>query len=278
MVEEGFVDLPDGVRLRYLRSGTGPRVVLMIPGWTMHAEVFEHQLAHLARDPGLTVVAYDPRSHGKSTMTERGNHAEQHGEDLRALLDALGIDACVVVAWSAGSVDLIAHLRLHGAAWVRGIVLIDIPPTSRGHDATTDWVEYGTKEDGDQDDVLRFFCHDLLVDRRAVTMRFAASMLEDPTPEAVEFFTHMSFATPLQTAVVLNLEYWFIDGADDIAALDGRVPMLFVVRREKELLARRWAAEHTPGVTVVSYGAHAMFWEDPERFDAALSDFLAAIP
>jgi pimeloyl-ACP methyl ester carboxylesterase len=37
----------DGVELRYLEAGSGPTLVF-VPGWTMPAEIWEHQLRHFA--------------------------------------------------------------------------------------------------------------------------------------------------------------------------------------------------------------------------------------
>lgn len=275
--DEGYVVTADGARIRYLKAGTGALTVVLIPGWTMHLESFEHQLRHLAADPNITVIAFDPRSHGKSSMTSEGNYYEQHAQDLRDVLDQLGVSSCVLVGWSAGSADIIEYLRTFGPSAVQGVVLIDISPASRGRDFTAEWVEYGTKENGDQDGQLRYFCHDLLVDRGSVTREFCAWMLENPTPDAVDFFARMSLTTPTGIAAQLNMSYWFVDGAEQIESLDGDVPMMFVVRDEKGQLAQEWATEHCPSAQVEVFGRHAMFWEQPDRFNTVLDSFLAGV-
>jgi pimeloyl-ACP methyl ester carboxylesterase len=51
----------DGVSLHYLDAGSGPAIVL-IPGWTMPADIFEPQINLLSER--FRVVALDPRSQG----------------------------------------------------------------------------------------------------------------------------------------------------------------------------------------------------------------------
>ena len=45
--EWGRIVVADGVEFAYAERGSGPPLVL-VPGWTMSGEVFEHQLTELA--------------------------------------------------------------------------------------------------------------------------------------------------------------------------------------------------------------------------------------
>ena len=73
------VDIGDWVKLHYEEQGSGQPLVL-IPGWTMTTLFFEHQMDHFAKR--FRTIAFDPRSHGKSTKTDKGNDYGQHGRDL----------------------------------------------------------------------------------------------------------------------------------------------------------------------------------------------------
>jgi len=57
--QSGHFRTSDGVELRYLEAGTGPTLVL-VPGWTMPAEIWQHQIRHFASM--YRVVALDPRA------------------------------------------------------------------------------------------------------------------------------------------------------------------------------------------------------------------------
>src|SRR5579862_9328930 len=68
---EGFVTLPDGVRIHYLEGGvrSGPTLVF-VPGWMMTAEIWEPQLARFSQTHH--VVAIDPRGQGRSSKPPDG--------------------------------------------------------------------------------------------------------------------------------------------------------------------------------------------------------------
>jgi len=66
-----------------------------------------------------------------------------------------------------------------------------------------------------------------------------------------------------------------VDHASDLAALDGVVPLLFVVREDLSGLVNDWAATHTPHAEVVAMGRHLMLWEQHAEFNALLDRFLS---
>ena len=43
-----FITVSPAVDLHYVEAGTGDLCLVLVPGWTMSVEVFEHQLAHYA--------------------------------------------------------------------------------------------------------------------------------------------------------------------------------------------------------------------------------------
>ena len=61
--ESKYFQTSDGVTLHYLEAGSGPTIVF-VPGWTMPAEIWEHQLRYFS--DAFRVVALDPRGQGLS--------------------------------------------------------------------------------------------------------------------------------------------------------------------------------------------------------------------
>jgi pimeloyl-ACP methyl ester carboxylesterase len=76
----------DGVTLHYLDAGSG-RAIVLVPGWTMAADIFQPQIDGLA--PRFRIVAVDPRSQGDSGKTSDGNHLERHAQDIHELIEHL---------------------------------------------------------------------------------------------------------------------------------------------------------------------------------------------
>ncbi len=119
------IAVADGVEIAYTESGSGAPVVF-VTGWTMSGEVFEHQLAGLAER--YRAITFDPRSHGRSTVTLAGNSYPQQGRDLRALLDALELTGVHLVGWSYGALACHAVIEQEGLERVRSLTVLDQSP------------------------------------------------------------------------------------------------------------------------------------------------------
>lgn len=100
---EGAV-VRDGVRIAYQVFGDGPRVLLLLPTWTIvHSDFWKRQVPHFA--PKYTVVTFDGRGNGASDRPADPNaYAIEEGvDDALAVLDELGIERVALLAVSAGA-------------------------------------------------------------------------------------------------------------------------------------------------------------------------------
>lgn len=126
------VQLPNGLNLACVESGMpdGPPV-LLLHGYSDSSHSFALLRPHL---PDVRAISVDLRGHGQSDKPA-GNYAPALlAEDIRMLLDALGIAAATVVGHSLGSL-VAQHLAAAHPARVSGLVLIGstvLPPIRRG--------------------------------------------------------------------------------------------------------------------------------------------------
>lgn len=97
------------IKVHYLEAGTGDRVLVLVPGWTMPAEIWKEQIPYFSAR-GFRVIALDPRSHGETTRTELGNTYQQHAADLQAFLQSLKIERCYLVGWAAGATTILEYI------------------------------------------------------------------------------------------------------------------------------------------------------------------------
>jgi len=81
----------------------------------------------------------------------------------------------------------------------------------------------------------------------------------------------ISRLTPDSIAALTNETGASVDDEADLVALDGKVPMLFVVREE-------WRDAHAPSAEVAAFGKHLMFWERSRELNELLERFLESIP
>lgn len=135
-----FCTAPDGVRLAYTRSGSGPPLV-KAANYLTHLErdgegpVWRHWLEALSRRH--TLIRYDERGCGLSDRQVPAYSLEAWVQDLEAVVDAARLDrfallglsqgASVSVAYAARHPDRVTHLILCGG-YARGRLKRDPTP------------------------------------------------------------------------------------------------------------------------------------------------------
>jgi len=107
----------DGTPLHVLQFGSpdAPATVVLVHGWTCAARIWTAQIRALA-GPGLRVIAYDLRGHGKSGRPDPADYSiDAHAADLDAVLDAVLHDGqrAVVAGHSLGGMAIVAWAGRH---------------------------------------------------------------------------------------------------------------------------------------------------------------------
>lgn len=99
-----FATSPDGTRVAYDRTGTGPAVVLVHGGGGSRHEWQEAGYVARLRD-AFTVIALDLRGHGESgSPTDPADYAiDKLGQDILAVAGACGVERFSVWAMSYGA-------------------------------------------------------------------------------------------------------------------------------------------------------------------------------
>ncbi len=113
-----------GVRLHLAESGRGEPLILL-HGWPQHWWCWRHLIGRFAER--YRVLAPDLRGWGWSDAPPGRYAKRDYAEDVRALMDAEGIDRAAIVAhdWGAYAAFLLA---LEHPVRVRRLVALDIPP------------------------------------------------------------------------------------------------------------------------------------------------------
>ena len=260
----------DGVELHYLEAGSGPTIVF-VPGFTAPAEIWAPQLAHFAAT--YRVVALDPRSQGRSEKTTEGHHLVRRGKDIGELIEHLGAAPVVVVSWSLGVLETLTFAREFGTDPFRGFVLVDM---FLGVDA-----ELG--EPHPYEPAWRTWIAGLQLDRGTWTREWVRGFYRsDQSDEYLAAMTQAVLATPTNTAVTLLSNMMLMEERDLRPAVDELDrPVLFVASSqpwavaEADMVRERWPEIR---VEVFENTGHALFVDQPERFNRVLEEFLATLP
>ncbi len=91
----------NGINLHYIVAGDGPDVV-MLHGFLGNLAVWHLQMVPQLRKE-FRITTYDLRGHGYSDVTATGYTPADMAEDLKGLLDGLGIQKTVLVGHSFGA-------------------------------------------------------------------------------------------------------------------------------------------------------------------------------
>ncbi|MCL6565308.1 MAG: alpha/beta hydrolase [Acidobacteriia bacterium] len=265
----GFVTTPDGTNLHYLAaapsesSAAGPSL-LFIPGWTMPAWIWEHQIAQFSKSH--RVVAIDPRGQGKSDKPNDGYDPATRARDIRAVVETLQLAPVVLVGWSMGVQEVAAYIDQFGTEGVAAVVLVDGiaggPYDPEVSPRMLQWVaSFGRN-------------------RRGATEAFVRGMYRRPQSEAyLQRVTEAAFATPTDSALMLFVSAFTSDLRPALAKFDR--PTLIVVAWAEgnpfnalyEELHQKISGSRFEKLQGVG---HALFVDDAERFNSLLTDFLVA--
>ena len=267
------VKIDQDLTIFYRQAGGGDTTILFIPGWMMSTDVFEHQLAHFESSTKYRALAYDPRGQGRSSKTVEGHGFQQHGRDLAGLISKLGLKNLIIAGWSYGVTAQLAYVNQFGSDQIRAMIMIDTGPKIAG-ETYDEWVWY-LKDDSDG--YSRSFTEGIIENRENTINQFAEWMLEKPTVESVAWLAAIADQTSSSVASLQNATGFYLDYSNELVALEGKVPLMYVVREEMQSVADKWIQANTPSATTVYLGKHMMFWERPEEFNSAIDSFLLSL-
>lgn len=257
-VESGFFVTSDGVRLHVLEAGPPPHgpVIAFVPGWSMPAAIWQAQLAALGMHH--RVAALDPRGQGRSQIPAAGYTVERRSDDIAEFVTRY--PKVVLVGWSLGALEALHYVLAHGQSKLAGLVLVDSsvgePPPPPASD----------------------FRSALRRNRPEALDGFVRAMFSTPRPEAeLEALTKEALQLPLDASLAL-LAYPYPREHWRDAAHAVRVPLLYVVtpqfaEQAQNLRRNRPSTE----IAVFERAGHALFVDEPERFNRLLEDFVGRL-
>jgi non-heme chloroperoxidase len=252
----------DGVKLSVLEAGVRHKdeatpAIAFIPGWCMPAEIWGRQLEALAAR--YHTRALDPRGQGRSDVPAKGYTAERRAADIDEFLRPLS--RVVLVGWSLGAIEALQYLDMFGTEKIAALVLVD---SSVGEEPAP------VPSSGFTDGLKR--------NRNATLDRFVRAIFSNPRPKAeIDALARGAKRMSLENSIAL-LSYPFprTHWRDIARALDK--PLLYVVTPQFAEQARN-LENNRPGtrVEIFERAGHALFVDEPERFNALMADFLGGI-
>jgi len=261
--KSAFFKTSDGISIHYLEAGIG-RPIVFIPGWTMPAWIWQKQIDEFSKH--YQVIAVDPRSQGESDKPPYGHLPETRARDYKELIDQFGLKHPVLVGWSMACGELIKYVEQFGTDNIRGIVLVDGFITDKPSDLFVP---------------ISGWMNQLQQDRQKQADGFVRSMFKKPQPEDyLKRIIDASIQVPADTAVLLIYNMIavkdFSPGLASLAAMKTKSPVLFAYQPESQTTADYLQLKLGDKLRLEKFegDGHALFVDDPEKFNHVLEDFL----
>lgn len=257
-ITDHFFLSTDGVQLHYLEAGPpAAHTLVFVPGWTMPAWIWMPQILAFSRR--YHVVAFDPRGQGDSAVPASGYKPERRGRDVAELIAHLASPPVVVIGWSLGVLDTLASIHVAGDRRLAGLVLVD---NSVGEEPPPSTQPVRPRPGRP-------------ANHAAAMRQFVCAMFRHPQPPVyLDRLTQAALHTPeaasrLLLAYPVPRSYW------KEAIYATKVPLLYIIRP-------RWVAQGETLVRnrprtemdVFSDTGHAIFVDDPARFNSVTEHFL----
>lgn len=268
----------DNVNLHYLEAGAG-RILLLIPGWSQTARMFQAVIEDLSRDH--KVVAIDMRGHGESDKPPHGYRIARLAKDLSEFLSHAGFKDVTLIGHSMGCAVIWSYLELNGAETISRLVFIDQAPV------VTAWPQWSDDEKAlcgalhTPDSLFQAVTQLSGPDGAGVTANYIRRSLftENCPGEILEMALSENLKMPRQSAAKLLLELAIHDWRDMIKRIT--LPtMIFGARGSIfDPRSQEWIASQIPGARVEIFekdegGSHFMWMENPTKFQSLLRGFL----
>lgn len=274
--------MPAILPLHHLEQGRGQPLVL-VPGWSQSARFFGKQLQGLSAN--CRVIAVDMRGHGESPKPATGYRIARLAQDLHEFLVEKDLDQVVLGGHSMGASIVWSYLEQFGAERISRLIFIDQAPlVTHGPGLAA----AALKEAGSA-----FTPESLYATAGAVAAAqgavvdglkgaFFSSAISD---EDVAFHKAETLKMPAAYAARLLLDHCSQDWRDVIEHLIPSLglPALVIGGALGTIFppeSQAWIASRIPGARLEIFsaeerGSHFMFWENPEKFNAVVRDFIA---
>jgi microsomal epoxide hydrolase len=230
----------------------------------MTSEIWSEQIPYFTAR-GYHVIAYDPRSQGKTSKTDDGNTYQQHAADLHVFLKKRNIEDVSLIAWDAGVTVLLEYMSSPESVRPDKMILVNgFPKGLKGDDYPGGYTLQKARTIG----------LEMQQDRKKFTEKWVRSMFKSKQGERLyNEIAEASLKTPIGAATALLLDHLTGDRRSALRRI--RTPTLIIAADDNRLEAEAMKSGlRSSKLKVVEDVGHALFIEKPQTFNQTVEDFL----
>ncbi|MDY4031814.1 MAG: alpha/beta hydrolase [Pyramidobacter sp.] len=272
LVKKGFFTTSDKARIYYEDRGEGDPI-LFVPGHMCTTKFYIKNAEELGKTH--RVLCIDNRGFGSSSKPLHGNDVERHADDIKELIDYLGLKNVMLLGWSLSGSIVVTYAHKYKCHALKGLGLIDacLFPFS-----PEDWNTYNCKNyDMDAWNKKYLLWH---TDIEQYVNNFVSRMDEYLSSEEVQTVKDEIMKTPPWIGFALHSD-WIHTNADRLLK-DITVPVIIFSGQSLGhgyAMGRHYKKEVRTYCELHEYdkGGHLLFYVEHETFNRQLREFLAKI-
>lgn len=274
--KQNFFQTSDGTHIYFEDHGSGP-VILMIPGYLCTSKFFSKNIAALSAQNRLILM--DSRGHGSSDKTLKNLTIDRCAQDVKELIDHLGLDDVFLIGWSLGSSIVMSYWQQFNRYKISKIGITDsaLYPFS-----PEDWNSHSLK--GYNMDGFAAVMNKAISDHEGYCRAFAQAIWKtSPTPENLAWVTEEFRKTPPWIAFALYSDFLHRDYASLLPTLT--VPTIVfgadspaIPQGEKMATYYMQKIQAPSELHLFKNGGHMLFYVENDKYNSTLISFMQKYP
>lgn len=271
----GCIETSDGAKIYYEDYGEG-QPILLIHGWLCSSRFWQKNVPDLAN--AFRVVTIDLRGHGNSSKVLTGHTIRQYARDVREVTEHLRLNEIVLVGWSLGGPVALSYYEQYSkGSCLTALGLLDTSPFPFNPEAWNSHVLRNYNYDG-----MNATFADLTADPKKFATGFSNRMFKHKPSEAdVNWVVAEMLKTPIWIAEAVYSDFLMSDYAKSLPTIN--IPVIVCAADSgvfsNGIVMGKAIAGKVPQGTFIPFedAGHILFYEQPQKFNAALTEFVRAL-
>lgn len=271
----GCLETSDGAKIYYEDYGEG-QPILLVHGWLCSSRFWRKNVPDLGNE--FRVVTLDLRGHGNSCKAMTGHTIRQYACDVREITEHLGLREIVLVGWSLGGPVVLSYYeQFVKDSRLKALGLVDTAPFPF---SSAGW-NCHVLRDYNYDAMNAAFAN-LAASPRKFAIDFTNRMFkQNPSDADMDWVVAEMMKTPTWIAEAVYSDFLMSDYAKSLPTT--KVPVIVFaadsgVFRDGIAMGKAIASQVPQGTFIPFHDAgHILFYEQPQKFNTALADFVKAL-
>lgn len=245
--------------------------MIFVHGVWMSSRFFGSQLPYFGQR--YHALALDLRSHGQSSHIHTGHTVATYARDLQAFMQRLHLTNVVLVGWSMGAFVIWDYIQQFGLQDVKATVIVDEGPS----DFRWPDYPYGNTDFAQLCEAMTA----IQTQREALAPQFIQAMFKNPLPDSdMAWMLDDVLRLPASIAGAIFFDEIVQDYRPMLPQVT--VPTLLCFGRDAQMVpleAGEHLLEQLPHARLVVFeqSGHCPFWEEPERFNHEVEQFIQSL-